>query len=230
MRSSSSRSIAATSRRKLRIAIASERYRRRAGARAGSDLSKAFGGLRAVRGVSLTIMPGDRKAIIGPNGAGKTTLFNLITGILPAVVGPGAAVRPGRDALAEPPAHRARHGAHVPGDKPFSKAVGARQRAAGDQGPPRLEIRDVAASCRPIATSTTRRTSCWRAPRFLIRKDTEVRYLSHGEQRQLEIVVGLASDPDILAARRAGCRPVIGRVGGDGEVPARARPQNGDPV
>src|SRR5207249_11617029 len=37
--------------------------------------------------VTLTVMPGDRKAIIGPNGAGKTTLFNLITGILPASSG-----------------------------------------------------------------------------------------------------------------------------------------------
>ena len=50
-------------------------------------LSKSFGGLRAVRDVSLEIMPGDRKAIIGPNGAGKTTLFNLITGIFPASSG-----------------------------------------------------------------------------------------------------------------------------------------------
>src|ERR1700689_3948519 len=50
-------------------------------------LSKAFGGLPAVRGGWLTIMPGERKAIIGPNGAGKTTLFNLITGILPATSG-----------------------------------------------------------------------------------------------------------------------------------------------
>ncbi len=33
---------------------------------------------------------------------------------------------------------------------------------------------------------------------FLDRKDTEVHYLSHGEQRQLEIVLGLAGDPDIL--------------------------------
>ena len=51
------------------------------------NLSKSFGGLQAVRGVSLKIMPGDRKAIIGPNGAGKTTLFNLITGIFPATSG-----------------------------------------------------------------------------------------------------------------------------------------------
>ena len=47
-------------------------------------LSKSFGGLHAVRGVTFKVMPGDRKAIIGPNGAGKTTLFNLITGIFPS--------------------------------------------------------------------------------------------------------------------------------------------------
>jgi ABC-type branched-subunit amino acid transport system ATPase component/ABC-type branched-subunit amino acid transport system permease subunit len=45
-------------------------------------LSKAFGGLRAVQDVDLTVRAGDRHAIIGPNGAGKSTVFNLITGRL----------------------------------------------------------------------------------------------------------------------------------------------------
>ena len=44
------------------------------------DVSKHFGSLIAVDGVSLAIEPGELRAIIGPNGAGKTTFFNLISG------------------------------------------------------------------------------------------------------------------------------------------------------
>ncbi|MDO8704697.1 MAG: ABC transporter ATP-binding protein [Sulfuricaulis sp.] len=47
------------------------------------NASKTFGGLRAVAGVSLKVMPGEIVSVIGPNGAGKTTLFNLISGVLP---------------------------------------------------------------------------------------------------------------------------------------------------
>jgi branched-chain amino acid transport system ATP-binding protein len=49
--------------------------------------SKTFGGVTAVNGVSLKVMPGEIVSLIGPNGAGKTTTFNLISGVLPLSAG-----------------------------------------------------------------------------------------------------------------------------------------------
>ena len=161
------------------------------------DLSKVFGGLRAVGGVSLKIMPGDRKAIIGPNGAGKTTLFNLITGILPPTS--GRVLLFGRDVTSWP-SHR-------------RTALGMARTFQVTSLFPRLTVLDNV-----LLAIKGRRASkfvMWRflssyrdvydkahgllqRASFLDRKDTEVRYLSRGEQRQLEIVLGLASDPDIL--------------------------------
>lgn len=46
------------------------------------DVTKAFGGLLAVRDFSLTLPKGSLQGLIGPNGAGKTTTFNLITSVL----------------------------------------------------------------------------------------------------------------------------------------------------
>jgi branched-chain amino acid transport system ATP-binding protein len=51
------------------------------------DVSKHFGSLRAVQGVSMTVAPGELRAIIGPNGAGKTTFFNMISGFFPPTSG-----------------------------------------------------------------------------------------------------------------------------------------------
>ena len=46
------------------------------------NVSKHFGSLVAVDDVSMTVEPGELRAVIGPNGAGKTTFFNLISGFL----------------------------------------------------------------------------------------------------------------------------------------------------
>ena len=51
------------------------------------NVSKHFGSLIAVDGVSMTVEQGELRAIIGPNGAGKTTFFNLISGFLTQTTG-----------------------------------------------------------------------------------------------------------------------------------------------
>ena len=70
--------------------------------------SKRFGSLVAIDGVSLTIEPGELRAIIGPNGAGKTTFFNLVSGSFAPSAG---SIRfEGRDITALAPDERVRRG------------------------------------------------------------------------------------------------------------------------
>lgn len=65
------------------------------------NLGMEFGGIRALRGVSLSIAPGEFRGIIGPNGSGKTTLFNCISGFyLPTN---GRIVYGARDITRSPP-------------------------------------------------------------------------------------------------------------------------------
>jgi branched-chain amino acid transport system ATP-binding protein len=51
------------------------------------NATRSFGSLVAVNDVSLSVAPGELRAIIGPNGAGKTTFFNLISGFFPPTSG-----------------------------------------------------------------------------------------------------------------------------------------------
>ncbi|MDA3645416.1 ABC transporter ATP-binding protein [Saccharopolyspora indica] len=47
-----------------------------------TELTKSFGGVRAVDGASVSFLPGKVNALIGPNGSGKTTFFNCVTGMI----------------------------------------------------------------------------------------------------------------------------------------------------
>jgi branched-chain amino acid transport system ATP-binding protein len=77
------------------------------------DVHVAYGGLKALDGVSVKVGAGDFVSIIGPNGAGKTTLFKCISGIVAPVSG---AIRfDGHDLVDVPAADRPHLGiAHVP--------------------------------------------------------------------------------------------------------------------
>jgi branched-chain amino acid transport system ATP-binding protein len=72
------------------------------------NLAVAYGGIQAVKGISLTVGEGELVTLIGANGAGKTTTLNTLGGLL--AVGAGQIRYAGRD-LGELPAHdRVRHG------------------------------------------------------------------------------------------------------------------------
>jgi branched-chain amino acid transport system ATP-binding protein len=160
-------------------------------------LCKSFGGLRAVHQVHLSIFAGDRKAIIGPNGAGKTTLFNLVTGVLP--VTSGEVLLFGRDVRTWPTHRRT--------------ALGMARTFQVTSLFPKLTVLDnVLLAIKGLSSSkfvmwrplSSYRDVLDKARRLLEnagywdRRDVEVRNLSHGEQRQIEIVLGLASDPKVL--------------------------------
>ncbi len=72
------------------------------------NASKRFGSLTAIENVSLTMAPGELRAIIGPNGAGKTTFFNLVSGLVSPTA--GAIVFESQDITGLAPDERVRRG------------------------------------------------------------------------------------------------------------------------
>ena len=162
-----------------------------------TDLHKRFGGLHAVRGVSLSVRTGEIHAVIGPNGAGKSTLINLLTGDLRATS--GAITIGGQDVTRLDPARRGKAGMGRSYQKTtifpaFSVFENVRLAAqARSSGPMRMFAHALSdAEVNRTATEAVETAG------LTDRLATTASRISHGEQRQLEVAMVLATRPRII--------------------------------
>ena len=159
-------------------------------------VSRRFGGLVAVDGVSLTLGPRRRLAVIGPNGAGKTTLFRLIAGDVPP--SQGRIFLFGREVTRLPAHRRARLGL----SRTFQVSnlfaglsVLDNVRLAAQAGQPgRWRLGPV----RPGDRVGLAAMEALERAGIAARAGDRVAELSHGEQRQLEVALALATLPRLL--------------------------------
>ena len=160
-------------------------------------MRRAFGGLIAVDGVELAVRPGERRALLGPNGAGKTTLFNLIAGVLP--VTSGRIHLFGRDVTRSAPHRRA--GLGLARTFQITNLFPALTVLDNVRLAVQALTRDKWSMLRPVgrhAQVDARAYEALEAVGLAHRAGHIVRHLSHGEQRQLEIALGLAARPRVL--------------------------------
>jgi len=158
---------------------------------------KNFGSLAAVRGVSMTVEPGELRAIIGPNGAGKTTFFNMIGGFFPPTS--GSIIFDGQD-VTQVPAH-------------LRVGLGMARTFQITEIFPELTVRENVLSAAEVAAGQTlkmwtSRAEASRADKAVdemlglvglaARADRLVGELSHGDQRATEIAMALALRPRLL--------------------------------
>ena len=115
------------------------------------DLTKQFGGLRAVDGMSIALGHGEMLGLIGPNGAGKTTLFNLLAGSLKPTSGTISIGGSELSRRRSGSAYRAGRRPHLPDPAAVSRDDGAGERADRRPGPGRRAYLDefpAAGPCR----------------------------------------------------------------------------------
>jgi len=160
-------------------------------------LSKDFGGVRALRGVSFSVEAGEHLAIIGPNGAGKTTLFNLLSGQLPPTA--GSVYLFGQE-ITNMPAHRCAHlgiARSFQLTTLFLNLTVLENILLALQGtrPSRFQMFRSATAYEHLYTKAQElldSMDLWG------KKDDPVHAISYGEQRKLEIALSLASEPKLL--------------------------------
>jgi branched-chain amino acid transport system ATP-binding protein len=161
------------------------------------DLTRHFGGLAAVKGVSIECRMREVHAVIGPNGAGKSTLINLLSGDL--VPTSGSVTLRDRDITGEAPNRISQLGVGRSYQKtnvflPFTVFENCRLAAQS-----RLKT-----SMRFFRSALSNRQVNEAAEQALVEAGLEGRAgvpvveLSHGEQRQVEIAMTLATRPTML--------------------------------
>ncbi|MDN5926340.1 MAG: ABC transporter ATP-binding protein [Hyphomicrobiales bacterium] len=157
----------------------------------------AFGALKAVDNVSMTVKRGERRAIIGPNGAGKTTLFNAITGVTRSTS--GRITFEGLDISRKPAQSRARMGIsrtfQITNLFPSLTVEQNMQLALRGTGSRKFSM---LGSARLVSEEREQVASALALSRLATREAVEVTELSYGEQRQLEIAMALVSRPRLL--------------------------------
>lgn len=160
-------------------------------------LSKNFGGLRAIRDISIEIEEGERRAIIGPNGAGKTTLFHLISGFL--FPSSGHISLFGREVTTLQAHQRAALGIArtFQVTNLFQKLTLFDNILLGVQAMKwaRFCFYRRVMSFREIMYETECLLKDWN---LWGKKDALLKNLSYGEQRQIEVIMALATKPRLL--------------------------------
>jgi branched-chain amino acid transport system ATP-binding protein len=166
------------------------------------NLGIAFGGLKAVDGLSFHLNQGEIVSLIGPNGAGKTTTFNLITGFLKT--NQGRLVFKEKEITNLPPNKIARQGITRTFQKTniFPSVSVLDCVIMGGYRRVRESFYDIFFQTHSFNKAEK---DCRDQAEIILdflglnkKKDVLARNLAYGEQRLLEIAIGLAADPELL--------------------------------
>ena len=162
-----------------------------------AHVSRHFGGLKAVDEVSLTLRPGERRALIGPNGAGKTTLFNVISGELPATGGRVELF--GSDVTKLPPHQRAARGIartfQITKLFPNLTVIDNMLLACAALDSRKFVMLRETAACGDLKDRAEALVERFGLSDY---RQAWARNLSYGDQRKLEVALSMAGRPKLL--------------------------------